>query len=173
MNENSFGILLGEFLDKAVMALDDVATAAEDFINKMEAKDKQFQHPADLKRLEILESRLNMPISKSSPPVSPSKRQKKLTSPKVQKAKEKTIKKTSNMLKDEIKDENHGIFSSSDAISDDGSLEIMATQTTGKAAGFSSRHYKITEASDGAEEEELEEEEEEESKMETSDYSDI
>ena len=56
MSNQSFGAYLGEFLDKAIMAFDQLATTTELFIQN--ATDQEFvnQHPADLRRSDEIKT---------------------------------------------------------------------------------------------------------------------
>lgn len=61
MSEN-FGALLGEFLDKVILSLDEIATSSEHFIAKCVEEKLADPHPADLKRIEHFEEVCAQPI---------------------------------------------------------------------------------------------------------------
>ena len=176
-NSHSFGLFLGEFLDKAAIAMSEIATAAEDFINKTVDYSNDFQHPADAKRMEII---MNFPPDANIDKLSSShaKQKKQVSSPKITKTKTEIANKTSKIIenKKKVEDRQKPVSSESDE-SDESSTEQYATQRTGKAAGFSVNHYLINEA-EGSNYTDEEEEDEEEEKRENieelySTYSDV
>lgn len=157
MNEidHSFGLLLGEFLDKAVVAMSEVATAAEVFINKSSEISTEFQHPADKTRIEMM---TNFPakLISTKPPSSHSK-QNKIKSPKIKKTEKREASKVFKTEERKLESEKQEASLSSEPESDESSNELFATQKTGKAAGLSTKHYIINEAEDDDAEEEEEE----------------
>lgn len=59
MSNQSFGAYLGEFLDKAIMAFDQLATTTELFIQSATNQGFVNQHPADLRRSDEIETLVN------------------------------------------------------------------------------------------------------------------